>query len=259
MLNFTDILAQYPLILQHYQDHILKEYLQYHILESIFTSPVAEKLCFIWWTALRLVYNNQRFSEDLDFDNKGLSFDEFDTLMSIVQRSLELQWFVVELRTIQKWAYHCLIKFPDLLYKHGLSPMKTSKILIQIDTHDQWYEYVPDKVTLEKFETMSLVNVASKHLLLAQKIYTVFERKRMKGRDFFDILFLLKHTKRPDRWFLEQKLWIATPEWLTNYLLEKSQWLDFKALQADVQPFLFEPSNQSVALFPEYIKQVTFE
>jgi len=50
----------------------------------------------------------------------------------------------------------------------------------------------------DAFDTLSLVNIASPSMLLAQKLFTVFERKRMKGRDFFDILFLVKITTQPD-------------------------------------------------------------
>lgn len=259
MLNFNDLLATYPPILHHHQEHIFKEYLQYHILEAIFSSPVAEKLCFIGWTALRLIYDNQRFSEDLGFDNRWLSFEEFDEAMQYVTTSLELKWFLVEMRTIKKWAYHCHIKFPELLYQQGFSPLKNSKIVIQIDTHDQWYIHTFEKKRLEKFETLSLVNVASPHLLLAQKLRTVFERVRTKGRDFFDIIFLLRITKQPDRWFLQQSLGINSPQALKSYILDHCVWLNFKALHEDVQPFLFQPTNQSVLQFPEFIKQIAFE
>ncbi len=258
MLWFDQIIAEYPLVLQSRATHIYKEYLQYHILEWMFDGPYAHKLCFIWGTALRLCYDSHRFSEDLDFDNTDLTYSEFDELMQHTSAYLSLKWFEIQTKIVRKWAYHYHIKFPDLLYGAGISPMKTSKILIQIDTHDQWIEYATTAQKLSRFETSTMLQVAPLQTLLAQKLYTVFERKRMKGRDFFDIVFLLKHTQTPHRWYLSQTLDIHDPVTLKQRLLDKCDWLDFNKLQADVQPFLFQPTNQSVARFVEYIQQIEF-
>lgn len=259
MLNFQNILTTYPTLLQSRKEHIYKEYLQYHILEWIFDAPYSDKVCFIWGTALRLCYGNSRFSEDLDFDNTNLSYEEFDSMMEYVANSLELKWFTVETRLVRKWAYHYYFKFPELLYDAWLSPMRTSKILIQIDTHDQWVKYVAKNSKLSAFEVNILVSVASINTLLAQKLYTVFERKRMKWRDFFDILFLLKKTQQPDRHYLNKTLDINDPTALKNRLLTNCEGLDFKRLQADVAPFLFQPQNQSVINFVKYIEQIDFQ
>ncbi len=44
---------------------------------------------------------------------------------------------------------------------------------------------------LDKFDVFTQINTTPKELLLAQKFYAVINRKRNKGRDFFDIVFLL--------------------------------------------------------------------
>ncbi len=259
MLDLQQILAYYSTGLQHNAEHILREYLQYKILKSIFASKRWHKLRFIWWTALRIVYGNARFSEDIDFDNDGtMTFEEFDLLAQHIQRDLELQGLTVRMRTIEKWAFHCNITIPELLYNNQLASMKNQTILIQIDTTAQWYLYTPTTYYLNKFDIQTDILTISPSLLLAQKIHTVFGRKRIKGRDFFDIVFLLWMTQIPDYWYLEQKIWIHTPSQVKKYLLYKSQWLDFEALQRDVQPFLFDSNNQSVVLFPRIIEESRF-
>lgn len=260
MLSLQQIAAYYPQISINESEYILKEYLQYKILKSVFASPYGSKLRFIGWTALRIIYGNQRFSEDIDFDNDWtISFDEFTKLSDYIQKDLEKEWLQVRIKTIEKWAFHCNISIPALLYDNNLVPMKNQTILIQIDTVAQWYEYIPTTYYLNKFDVQANILTVSPDLLLAQKIYTVFSRKRFKGRDFFDIVFLIWITKKPDYWYVEQKLWISDALKVKEYLLKKSQWLDFQALQRDVQPFLFDAENQSVALFPEIIEQTTFE
>ena len=102
MLNLIDIIQQYPEYLRDRQEHILREYLQYHILESIFTGPFAKKLCFIGGTALRLCYANERFSEDLDFDNFNLSYDDFTDMIELTNRSLQTKGFLTEWTNVRK-------------------------------------------------------------------------------------------------------------------------------------------------------------
>ena len=261
MLNLAQILSYYPTELQiSHKEHILREYLQYHILKYVFNSPYASKLRFIGGTALRLIYGNSRFSEDIDFDNDWtLTFEDFNNLAEHIKKSLELQRLSVYIRTIKKWAFHCNINFPEILYNNALSPMKTQTILIQIDTVSQWYVYQASNHFLNKFDVQANILTVSPELLLAQKLYTAFTRKRMKGRDFFDIVFLLWKTQKPDYWYLKQKIWISDAQKLKSYLLQRSEWVDFVQLQKDVAPFLFDPNNQSVALFPQIIEQTEFQ
>lgn len=259
MLDMAQIFAYYPVGLQDNNVHILREYLQYKILKSIFRSPRWTKVRFIGGTALRIVYGSNRFSEDIDLDNDGtLTFAEFHQLGQHIQKDLELQWLTVRMRTIEKWAYHCHISIPEILYSHQLSPMKNQTILIQIDSVAQWYVYTPTIHHLHKFDIQTDIITVSAHLLLAQKIYTAFARKRIKGRDFFDIVFLLWRTQQPDYGYLEQKLGITTPWQIIKYIQEKSQWVDFDLLQRDVQPFLFDSTNQSVRNFSRIIEQIAW-
>ncbi|MBR4512447.1 MAG: nucleotidyl transferase AbiEii/AbiGii toxin family protein, partial [Bacteroidales bacterium] len=52
--------------------HVLKEYIELLALEHLSQSPYASKIVFIGGTCLRLVHGIDRFSEDLDFDCKGM-------------------------------------------------------------------------------------------------------------------------------------------------------------------------------------------
>lgn len=68
MLSLKNIASYYPKQLQTFPRYMLREYLQCKILEIIFNSPLAPKLSFIGGTALRIVHENTRFPEDLDFE-----------------------------------------------------------------------------------------------------------------------------------------------------------------------------------------------
>ena len=77
MININQIEQFYPENLRSFKRNILREYLQYKILEIIFNSGTAPKLSFIGGTSLRIVHENTRFSEDLDFDNFNLKESDF--------------------------------------------------------------------------------------------------------------------------------------------------------------------------------------
>ncbi len=260
MLNLNQILAYYPESYQKDPAQCLREYLQYKILKYTFASPFGEKLRFIGWTALRIVYGNPRFSEDIDFDNDGtLTFEDFEQLSRDIQKKLEAEWLHVYIRTIKKWAFHCHINIPEILYDNHLAPMKTQKILIQIDTVAQWVQSTPKPLFLSAFDVQTDIITHTPETLLAQKCATAFSRKRMKGRDFFDIVFLLWKTKKVDYHYLEQKCNISAPQELKSYLLEQSKNVNFVALHKDVAPFLTDPTTQSVLKFPQIIEQTVFE
>ena len=80
MLDLQQIKNEYSEPLQGYERAIVREYLQHKILEAIFESTQASKLSFLGGTALRIVHGNSRFSEDIDLDNFGLSWQALGEL-----------------------------------------------------------------------------------------------------------------------------------------------------------------------------------
>src|SRR3989338_4002848 len=121
MITLDQILASYPENLRAFKESILKEYLQYKILNSIFNSQYANQLAFLGGTALRIIYGSTRFSEDLDFDNFALSEKEFINLGLIIQKDLIREGLEVEVKTVTKNAYRLKIRLPKLLFDSGLS------------------------------------------------------------------------------------------------------------------------------------------
>ncbi len=259
MLDFQQIKAQYPENLQRFERAILREYFQYKILQAIFDSPYASKLSFLGGTALRIIYGNQRFSEDNDLDNFNLSWDEFEDIILTVKRFLEWEGFEVEIRNVAKAAYRCYLKTPSRLYEQGISPLQGEKILIQVDTSAQGYRYEPEPVLISKFDIFTYVRVTPLDFLLSQKIFTAFTRNRPKGRDFFDITFLSGLTK-PDMGFLSQKFGVDTVETVKKEVSTRIAAFDFKKLAEDVSPFVISQGDtQRVEKFQEFWEQVKLE
>lgn len=254
MINLESIAASYPLHLQNYKKSILREYLQYKILTTLFQRDRARQLCFIGGTSLRLIYGCPRFSEDLDFDNRWLLPEEFEEMTGYISKELALEGYDVEIKHIYKGAFHCIIKIPQLLYEHGLVPMMTEKLVIKIDTTPQWYTYPIEYPLVQKFEFAGTVPTAPLSILCSMKIWAFFGR--IKWRDIFDLSYLLSLGVKPDWWFLDYILQLNNWKDLKEKIQERLNELDLAVLQEDVQPFLFSSNNQAVVLFPQLIQQL---
>ena len=110
---------------------------------------------------------------------------------------------------------------------------------------------------MNKFDVFTQINTTPKDLLLAQKFYAVVNRKRNKGRDFFDIVFLLGQGQVPNYEYLHVKIGVQTPDELRKRIIDKCSGLDMKEMATDVKPFLFDPKDEKkVLLFTKYMEQV---
>ena len=160
----------------------MKEYLQHKILDILFSTKYSNQLVFLGGTSIRIIHNSTRFSEDLDFDNLGLSADEFIKISDIIKRKLSLEGYLVEIKNVLKTAFHCNIKFPGLLFDHQLTGHKEKKIFIQLDAEPQKFDYTPEKFLINKFGIFRSINVTPISLLLSQKIIASLKRKRAKTK-----------------------------------------------------------------------------
>jgi predicted nucleotidyltransferase component of viral defense system len=255
MLDIKQIESFYPEQLRPFKKNLLREYLQYKILEAIFESPLAGKLIFMGGTCIHMVHGSPRFSEDLDFDNPGIDRRDFKVLSQRVKRALELQGYIVELKNTYQDAFRAYLRFPGLLHAGGISGHQDEKLLIQIDTEPQEAQYSSEKFILNKFDVFSRINIVPADILLAQKIYCIFNRSRPMGRDFFDVVFLLGKTS-VNFDYLNQKLSIRNKADLRNKLLSRCAPLDFSRLAKDLEPFVYSKKEVNrVLMFLDVVRQ----
>jgi len=252
MLTIDQLSGHFPLTLRQRNPRgMLVEYLQYELLDSIFKNSAAAALSFIGGTAIRILHNSHRFSEDLDFDNFGLSFAQFEELLTTACRDMEYKGFLIEYRIVEKGAYHCYIRFPEILHQSGLTPDAGRKILIRIDSEAKERLYEPKTVFLNKFTIYRQILAAPAEILLAQKMMTILHRKREKGRDIYDVSFLMGFAVS-DFVYIEKILGMDQAEFLRRFD-ERLGELDMNFLARDVEPFLFAPEQQErVTTFRDY-------
>lgn len=254
MLDLEQILSFYPEELRPFRSHVLREYLQYKILDLLYRSPQGPKLRFMGGTCIHILHGSPRFSEDLDFDNMDLSADEFEQLAGRIQRNLEGEGYTVELKTALKTAFRAYLRFPSILFESGLTGHREQKLLIQVDTEPQRFEYEPDTTILSKFDVFTRVRAVPADILLAQKLYCLFARPRTMGRDFFDAAFLMSKAQ-PNMRYLRERLDIGDQQALKARLLSRCDEVDLNSLAADVEPFVTKAEHaERVRQFRDYVE-----
>ena len=258
MLDIKQIETFYPDFLRPFKKNMLREYLQYKILEAIFDSPIGNRLIFMGGTAIHILHGNDRFSEDLDFDNLGLLPVDFEEIVSQIVKRLSLQGYNIESKVVIGKAFRAYFKFSEILYENRITKHKHEKLSIQIDTELQNFQYFKDQSILNKFDVFQRINAVPIDLLLSQKILCIFTRPRLMGRDFYDILFLLGKTNANFS-YLDKKLGITNSVSLKKRLIEKCREVDFSQLTRDVSPFLYNADDaKKISLFLDFIKNKEF-
>jgi predicted nucleotidyltransferase component of viral defense system len=215
-------------------------------------------MAFIGGTNLRLIKGIDRFSEDLDFDCKDLSKDEFIELTNGVIQFLERSGLRVEAKDKDNpklTAFQRNIHFPELLFDLGLSGHKEERFLIKVESQDQRIVYPPVITNIKGCGFFFPFPVPSDRVLCSMKIAAMLARA--KGRDFYDLMFLLAQAK-PDYDFLSERCGINNLQEFkdaTNKLLET---VDLNKKQKDFEHLLFNKANsEKILRFGEFVDSLT--
>ncbi len=241
-----------------FDKHILKEYLQIMIMDYLSSTPYIQKIIFIGGTNLRLVKGIDRFSEDLDFDCKELSKVEFIEMTDGIIQFLGRSGFRVETRDKDNpklTAFRRNIHFPELLFDLRLSGYREERFLIKIESQDQRIKYEPVIADIKGCGFFFPFPIPSDGVLCSMKIAAMLARA--KGRDFYDLMFLLSQTK-PDYDFLLKRCGISNLEEFreaTNKILGT---VDLKKKQKDFEHLLFNKGNsEKILRFGDFVNSLT--
>ena len=240
-----------------FRKYMLKEYVQLLVLDFLSSSAYVSKLAFIGGTNLRLVKGIDRFSEDLDFDCKDFSESDFLKMTDDVIVFLLRSGFRVETRDKKNEklkAFRRNIYFPELLFEMGLSGYKEERFLIKIETQNQRFDYDIKIVTINGLGFLFLFPVPPDNILCAMKISALLSR--VKGRDFYDAMFLLQQTE-PDYQFLAEKCNIKNNAELKTALLDISEKTNLNSKSQDFVHLLFDKEkSKKLFLFKDFVEKL---
>lgn len=246
MIELNVIKNFYPLPIRDnalFSKHILKEYLQLLILDYLSTTPYIRKITFIGGTSIRLIKGIDRFSEDLDFDCKSLSEEEFLGMTDGILQFLLFNGMRAGIKdrdNSKLKAFRRNIHFPELLFDMGLTGHREERFLIKVESQDQLVNYTPELINIKGCGFFFPMPVPSVAVLCAMKVSAMLDRQ--KGRDFYDAMFLLSQTM-PDFMFLEARCGISTIAELKQAAAKIFETVDLRSKMKDFEHLLFNKNN----------------
>ena len=190
----------------------LKEIIQEIVLSGLSRGNFFNEAAFYGGTALRIFYNLDRFSEDLDFallePNKDFDISKY---FNYIQKELKAYGINLNITTKEKNfdsnitsaflkgdTLELILKFFPSEEEHKYNQiLKNLKIKLKVDINPPMGATYEDKYKL--LPSPHQIKLYDKESLFAGKIHAILCRgwnNRVKGRDLYDYIFFTKLTRR---------------------------------------------------------------
>lgn len=241
----------------------LKEIIQEVVLCGLSRSDFFDKVAFYGGTALRIFYNIDRFSEDLDFAliSPDKNFD-LSKYFSYIENELNSYGINMEISTKQKKSdsnitsaflkgdtlEHILRFFPREESTTYNNLLKNIKVKFKVDINPAFGGSYEEKYKL--LPSPHVLKVYDKSSLFAGKIHAILCRNwnfRVKGRDLYDYIFFLATDSKVNLELLKNKLIESSYikpnlefniDSLKQLLIQKFSNIDYEDAKKDVIPFI---------------------
>lgn len=221
---------------------VLREYLQILILNAIYKHKFGNKMYFMGGTALRFVHKLPRFSEDLDFNAAGLSSKEFDKLLDIIRAYLINEGFSINVKRKDVYdVYSARIGFESVMKDFGLVDKRGEDVVIKVETNNPEWKIKGVPTALSFFGFLFTVMIMDKGSFLAEKSHAFI--RRCRGRDVYDVLFMLRLKFPLDKeMFMAKKIKDSPKNALLNKFRNCGE-AECRRLAKQVRPFLFKENE----------------
>lgn len=241
----------------------LKEIIQELVLAGLSRGGFFNEAAFYGGTALRIFYNLDRFSEDLDFalitPNKNFDltkyFDYINKELKAYGLNLEISSKQKNIETnissafLKRNTLEHILKFSPNEENHKYNhTLKNIKIKFEVDinppkgaTYEVQYKLLPSPHQIRLYD---------KESLFAGKIHAILCRnwqKRTKGRDLYDYVFFLANNINVNLELVKNKLieskYISENDdfnldILKSLLINKFKEINYKEAKEDIIPFI---------------------
>jgi predicted nucleotidyltransferase component of viral defense system len=165
-------------------DNVVREYFQQLFLSRLYQEKCSDSLLFKGGTALRIIWQSPRFSEDLDFTGVNITVKGIESLMEGALTRIEMEGIQTEIIESKSTSggYLAIFQFNTSEYK--------SRIQVEVSLR-------PGKKglgTAALIQSDLVVSYTLIHLkeeiLITEKIQACLTRQ--KARDFYDLYFILR-------------------------------------------------------------------
>lgn len=226
--------------------NILKETLQYYILDFIYNLHYGKEIIFTGGTALRFCFGINRLSEDIDFDleykQKSFNKEIFSSGLVVFFKS-RLKFENIEKSVVGK-SKKIYLKFP-VLYELGLAKKPESdKLYVKVEIENNISRiYETEFTPISKYNLNFVARNYSLPTLMASKIIAVLRRTfrkgkenkiTFKGRDYYDLLWFFQKDIRPDMRRIKDVMNINSEKELYSKILNKVELINPLYLKEDL-------------------------
>lgn len=257
--------------------NLLKKYVQLMTLDFLSDSGFFEDHIFYGGTCLSLFYGDPRLSEDLDFqscgENKSVDIDHLGKEMEKHFRRLgyESPYFSFRLNeksnvistniSLNAKEIFKILKMKNA-FVNSFNPDETVRVAIDLN-QEQIQGY---NTTIANFYESKKILLMDEQSILACKIAAILERdkvrKHIKGRDFFDYLFLLRSKVKVNTGYLfnqlnrKRKLYSSKND-ILNELTEVFKNIDEQAIKTDLTSFVLDLNILESITKKDLLKTIT--
>jgi predicted nucleotidyltransferase component of viral defense system len=232
------------------QASIAKEIIQRHILDALYQNELLKNTAFIGGTALRLLYNSPRYSEDLDFHAYApQNIQKWKTTLAAGMKEIGVlatietalkTWLDNENNQIHVFYLNTYQAEFNSFAPNGLS------IRLEIDMTP-----LPKEKRATKTMHVSTYKIPIPTLelpsLMVGKLCALLNRE--KSRDWIDYIWYRTHNILPDTDQLNQlakRQNNPIPEPWTSFLREKIQKTNWQEAKASIKKFLIDSSWENL-------------
>lgn len=252
--HLLQVVSQADLASAGARKNLAREYLQHYMLRLLAELRATSDLDFFGGTALRLLHQLPRFSEDLDFSladpDSASTFDAPRLFARLRDRLGAASYDVsVEARE-QKTVVNALFGFSHIAAECGATrdPRAKLSVKLEIDTHP------PTGARSETTLVQQFLPFTVRHhdlpSLFSGKLHALLTRSWPKGRDWFDLVWYLTVHRRltPNRTLLGNALAQTghdpglARDW-RRAVGERLEALDWRQVLDEMKPFVERPSD----------------
>lgn len=223
-----------------------REFLQIAALKTIHDKDHFRNVAFVGGTALRILFDLRRFSEDLDFSLVNGKGYDFAKVNSDIERAFRLYGLSCETKVKEtKTVQSSFLKFPGLLKSLGLSQLDEQKLSIKIEVDSNPPKgWGVESTIVNRYYLFSIAHFDLPSLY-ATKLHACFFRKYIKGRDLYDLVWYIGKKVEPNFVLLNNAIKQTEKEdpHINNgnfkqFIADKLGKIDFKTVRKDVERFL---------------------
>lgn len=224
--------------------NVLREYSQHLFLDYFYQQANSGKILFKGGTALRIIYNSPRFSEDLDFSSSWISQKIIEDIIESTLLALEKVGISTKINEAKTTTGSYLAKITLILFDQEIS------IKLEISLRSRHSKEKEVTTIIDPFGIGYNIYHLPKNEIVSGKIQAFLVRA--KPRDYYDLYFMMRSRLLPPINQIERQLKIKN---IREALYKKIDRVDSSMLKKELKPLLPKSHHRILDDFKTVLKR----